>query len=427
RWSLQKGSMISTQLLERAEFIQRRKITPVHYFTSITANYLPKARVLAKSVKRHDPGAVFFLMLSDRMPEGVKIEDEPFDRVISIDDLGIPDRDAWIFKHTVVELCTAVKGAALVHIAETTHADKIVYFDPDIAVLHSLDALSRILEKTSIALTPHQVCPDTTYEAIVDNEICSLKHGIYNLGFLGVRATPEGMRFARWWRDRLLTLCYDDIPNGLFTDQRWADLVPAFFDDVTIIRDKTYNVATWNLTHREVRSDGDGVLTIEGSPIKFYHFSGFDSGDQKVMLRKYADKNSPLFDLRKWYIQEMRKEGQREFGDLPCVYSFYSNGEKITDTERKVYRSRQDLIAAFPDPALVTEDKHCYYWWFRAEFKDPEAALHSVENPSQGTYNQVMRFLYRHPTLKNVLKTIWISLSRVTAGIRRLKCVIGMR
>ena len=64
----------------------------MHYFTSITANYLPKARVLAKSVKRHDPEAVFYLMLSDQMPKGVKIEDEPFDRVLYIDDLGIPDR-----------------------------------------------------------------------------------------------------------------------------------------------------------------------------------------------------------------------------------------------------------------------------------------------------------------------------------------------
>ena len=399
----------------------------MHYFTSITANYLPKARVLAKSVKRHDPEAVFYLMLSDQMPKGVKIEDEPFDRVLYIDDLGIPDRDAWIFEHTVVELCTAVKGAALVHISETTGADKIIYFDPDIVVLHSLDKLSQILDKTSIALTPHLVSPDTTYEAIVDNEICSLKHGIYNLGFLGILTTPEGMRFARWWRDRLLALCYDDIPNGLFTDQRWADLVPAFFDDVTIIRDKTYNVATWNLTHREVRSNQDGMLTIEGSPVKFYHFSGFDSGDQKVMLRKYAAKNSPLFDLREWYVRQIRQEGQREFGNLPCVYSTYSNGEKITDLQRKIYRSRQDLISAFPNPAVVTEDKGCYYWWFKQEFKDPDASFHSVENPSQGTYNQVIRFLHRHPRLKNTLKTILISLSHVSAKIKRLKLMFGIR
>jgi hypothetical protein len=128
-------------------------------------------------------------------------------------------------------------------------------------------------------------------------------------------------------------------------------------------------VATWNLTHRDVRSnDDDGVLTIEGSPVKFFHFSGFDSGAQKVMLKKYASKDSPLFKLRKWYVQELDKEGQKKLGRLPCVYSFYSNGELITIAHRAVYRSRQDLIQAFSCPDLVTEDEACYFYWFKKTF-----------------------------------------------------------
>ena len=78
-------------------------MTKVYYFTSITANYLPKARILAKSVKRHDPNAVFFLVLSDKVPEGITLETEPFDSVLFIEDLGIPNPDSWIYKHTVVE------------------------------------------------------------------------------------------------------------------------------------------------------------------------------------------------------------------------------------------------------------------------------------------------------------------------------------
>ena len=69
----------------------------MHFFTSITSNYLPKARILAKSVKRHNPDAVFHLMLSDEMPEGINTDDEPFDSVIRIQDLDIPNTDSWIF------------------------------------------------------------------------------------------------------------------------------------------------------------------------------------------------------------------------------------------------------------------------------------------------------------------------------------------
>ena len=257
----------------------------MHFFTSITANYLPKARALAHSVKRYNQDAVFHLILCDHIPATVTIDDEPFDSIVQIQELDIPDLDGWIFKHSVVELCTAVKGRAFLKIFETTDAQKLIYFDPDIIVLHSLEELERLLDEHSAIITPHQVEPEIDHGAIMDNEICSLKHGIYNLGFLAVHRDAQGLRFLQWWCDRLLNYCYDDIPNGLFTDQRWIDLAPAFFDAVHILRDKTYNVATWNLSHRQVTS-ADGNLQIEGRFIKFFHFSGFDSGDQEIMLKK---------------------------------------------------------------------------------------------------------------------------------------------
>jgi hypothetical protein len=199
-----------------------------------------------------------------------------------------------------------------------------------------------------------------------------------------------------------------------------VDLAPAFFKDVFIVHDKTYNVATWNLTHREVQKDQNGSLIIEGSSIKFFHFSGFDSGDQKVMLRKYAAKNSPLFDLREWYIRELNQEGQKDFGKLPCVYSFYSNGETITDLQRKVYRSRQDLIDAFPNPAQVTEDKRCYYWWFKVEYKDGEMPLYPVAGRAHEMLDRVIRILYRYPFLNYAVKSAFNLTSNGSAKIKKL-------
>ncbi|MBS3735239.1 MAG: glycosyl transferase [Phycisphaerae bacterium] len=345
----------------------------MHYFTSITANYLPKARVLAESVKRHNPDAAFYLMLADDPPGGFNLADEPFDALLGLEDLGIDNLDAWVFKHRVVELCTAVKGPAFVRIFEQAGADKVVYLDPDIVVLADLRQLAAMLDEASVVLTPHQLVPETDREAVIDNEICSLKHGVYNIGFLAIRDDAQGMRFLRWWRDRLLEFCYDDIPNGLFTDQRWVDLAPAFFDNVRILRDPTYNVATWNLTHRHVTEADDGRLVIDGEPIKFYHFSGFDSGDQAVMLGKYAPSGSPLFDLRKRYIEWLDAAGQRELGQLPSKHATFSNGEPISPESRIVYRLREDLQRAFPRPAEVVEERPCYYYWFKKTWPEEKA------------------------------------------------------
>ena len=324
-----------------------------HYYTSITNNYLPKARILARSIREHDPASVFHLVLCDAPPPGFDRAKEPFDHVHGIDDLGIPDVKRWLFKHDLVEMCTAVKGPALCKILNEYDADQVMYFDPDIAVLSDLAELQAHLAKTSVLLTPHQATPEDTDDAIIDNEVCSLKHGVYNLGYLGVRRTPEGMAFANWWRARLLSYCIADIPGGLFTDQRWVDLATCFFADVKVLRDPQYNVATWNLSHRVVTRDPDGRLIVDGKPVVFFHFSGFDSGGQLLMLRKYAPLGSPLFGLRDWYIAEMEKQGQKTLGKAKCAYSTYADGAPIPLRHRRIYRRRTELAERFLDPFAI--------------------------------------------------------------------------
>src|SRR5215204_6671933 len=102
-------------------------------FTSITLNYLPKARVLAHSVKRHAPEVLFVLVLAEPLDESCLRADDPFDRILTADDLGIADNlPSWLFTHTVVEACTAVKGSALVTLLEAAEDTAVLYFDPDI-------------------------------------------------------------------------------------------------------------------------------------------------------------------------------------------------------------------------------------------------------------------------------------------------------
>ncbi|MDS4021627.1 MAG: glycosyl transferase [Candidatus Competibacter sp.] len=350
----------------------------VHLFTSITANYLPKARVLAHSAKRQAADVRFHLLLCDDYPPEADFAAEPFDSIINVTELPVPDLKSWLFGHTVVEMCTAVKALGFLEIVRRYQADKVFYFDPDIVILSSLAGLIERLGRHSILLTPHQSEPEQSLEAIVDNEIASLKYGVFNLGFLGVRNTPEGLRFLNWWAERLRYFCHDDIAGGLFTDQRWIDLVPAFFEDLAILREPGYNVATWNLTNRQVAGSLERGITINGEPLSFYHFSGFDGGAQEIMLKKYADPGSPLFDLRRWYIAECRRMGQDELGDRRCRYDFYDNGERIAKAQRILYRSRLDLRRTFPDPFRIASD--CYYHWYRQNVSN--AAGYALETES---------------------------------------------
>ena len=276
----------------------------IHAFTSVTSNYIPKARVLAESLKRVDPSVCFHLLLSDEPPPGFDLTAEPFDKLILLEDLPIENFKQWVFSHRLVELCTAVKGAALDWIFENCDAQKVFYFDPDMAVFSRLDELICELDENSILLTPHQTDPETSLKGIIDNEMCSLRHGVFNLGFVGVANTGEGRRFVRWWRDRLLHFCHDDHSRSLFTDQKWVNLAPCMFDELKVLRSPAFNVATWNLSTRRATGSLDEGIMINGEPLGFYHFSGFDSGAQERQLKEYGDHSPVLFDLRNWYIDK---------------------------------------------------------------------------------------------------------------------------
>lgn len=371
--------------MESSKFWKLRKT--MHLFTSITANYIPKARVLATSVKQFHPDAQFHLVLCDRLPKSITVENDPFDSIINIEGLPIPDLKSWIFKHSVVEMCTGVKGVAFLEIIRRYNCHKVLYLDPDIVVLSKLDSILEKLDDYSILLTPHLTIPEKSIEAVMDNEICSLRHGVFNLGFLAIRNSEQGMHFLDWWSTRCLEFCYDNIPGGLFTDQKWIDLAPAFFDNLYILREPVYNVATWNLTNRLATGNLTKGIFIDNQPLCFYHFSGFDSGDQEIMLKKYGSSSPVLFQLRTWYIEQCKQMGQDELGKLPCVYSYFDNSELIAKEQRLLYRQRIDLQKAYKNPFYVYEafdTSKSYFHWYSAHGKDKFIdGLHNYSEPGQ--------------------------------------------
>ncbi len=342
-------------------------------FTSITTNYLPKARVLAHSVKRHTSDVSFVVIIAEPFDASLLRTDDPFDRIITVAELGIPDLNRWLFTHTVVEACTAIKGHSFLKLLDAPEDTAVVYFDPDIVVTHSLEGLFAEFENASILLTPHGTKPETELRAIIDNEISHLRYGVYNLGFLAVRNTKAGRKFAQWWAQRLHDFCYDDIASGIFTDQRWVDLAPGFFEGVKVLRNPGYNVATWNLSHRVVKGSLTQGFRVNGRPMVFYHFSGFDSGAMETMLAAYGRRSPKLQRFREWYIHECETIGQAQLGARPWLYSTFDNGELITKDQRHLYRHRKDLQAAFENPFSTRTTDFSFSQWYR-RYASPSSA-----------------------------------------------------
>ena len=333
---------------------------PICCYTSFNYAYLGRALTLLASLRTAHPEWDVCALVVDEPPPGVLQADllAGFDLVLGLHDLGIPRVRAWLFKHDVIEACTAVKGAAMLHLMDAGY-DVVIYLDPDIAVFQPLNPVMAALDQAAIVLTPHQASPNRNYWVMRDNELASMRLGVFNLGFIAVCSDGAGRRFAEWWAAQLERACYDDAETGLFTDQRYIDLVPALFDGVAILRDPGCNLASWNLSTRHVAIGLDGDITVNGAPLRFMHFTKINSvGD--IMIERYAGDSIEVLELWSWY---RRKVAARQPSAIPPGYWHYgcfSNGAPILRAVRLLYRENRDLRAAFDDP--YDADGPFYAW-----------------------------------------------------------------
>lgn len=321
----------------------------VHCYTSISLAYLSRARVLAETLRKHHPDWTLWLCISDLEPDGFRLSevDHGFDRVLWARDLPIDSLQGWIYRHNVIELCTAVKGFFLQTILDQG-ADLAFYIDPDIAVFNDLTVAVDALATSDIVLTPHLTEAEQKTRNMWENERSALLHGVYNLGFLGVRNSTTGRQFASWWKQRLEAYCFEAVTEGIYTDQRWCDLVPALFDGVSILRDPGLNVASWNLSARPITFDRDGAVFAGSAPLRFYHFTKIAQAGE-AMVDRYAGRSSAIFELVRWYRSRVDAfEDTRLIGYW--AYGVYTDGTPIEYRDRVLYRGRQDLQEDFPNP-----------------------------------------------------------------------------
>ena len=321
------------------------------FFTIVSNNYRHFARSLVASVHAHSPGVDAFVAICDG-PFAQRDARDAYTE-ISIGDLGLPKSDRFTFQYTILELNTAIKPWVFATLFARGY-DRVIYFDPDIKLYGPIDPILARLEQSQIVLTPHLT--DRLDDGRHPSELVILQSGSYNLGFIALARTEGTRRFVEWWQSKLLRDCVGDIPRGLFTDQKWIDLVPGMYAGVAVERDPGWNVAYWNLNHRAVVRGDDGVTRVDGRPLLFFHFSGFVPGAK--LLSKHQnrftmeDLPSSVRTLTDGYAADLERNGIEACRQLPYAFGCFPSGESIPDLVRRSYR--EDFPWDTPHPDLWT-------------------------------------------------------------------------
>ena len=310
----------------------------MRFCTVIASNYLAYARVLAASVRAHHPDDTFSVLVIDPAP--VESTDGDFE-VLRPADIGLAGEEfrRMAALYSVVELATAVKATLLRSLLEA-HGEAVCYLDPDIEVFSRLEGLEELVERHGIALTPHTTTPYPRDGKDI-SELGLLLAGLYNLGFIAVSA--KARPFLDWWDERLRRDCRIAVESGVFVDQRWIDLASTCFDHA-IISDPGWNVAYWNLHGRGVTHTQDGYL-VNGSPLRFFHFSGF-SPLQPNRLSKHQ-RDAPRIQLIDHptvallcgrYAKKLLAAGYVDTVANPYHYDVAGNGLPLDARMRDLYR-----------------------------------------------------------------------------------------
>lgn len=318
-------------------------------FTSINNAYMSKAILLSQSVKRYHPDVWFVCVLVDTLDTDLSSEAPDIDEFLVAGEDLIDGFQTWIFEHTVVEACTGVKGPALHHLITSGKFRTVTYLDPDTYCYSRLSELFDDDRRASVLLTPHLTAPALSDRTIQANELSALRHGTFNLGFVSVVSDQDGEEFAAWWRDRTEHYSFDEIEKGIFTDQRWVDLAPSYFAFVEVFRHPGYNFSTWNAEHRRLSRQGDH-LSCNGSPLRFVHYSGLDSGAHNAAREAFAPDDATFRELSEAYQEELALLEARLKVPNEWAYSRFTCGDLISKGDRRNYRDSPILKKSFPDP-----------------------------------------------------------------------------
>ncbi len=295
----------------------------LHACTLVTPDHVARARVLARSLREHHPDARFTALVVGDPPGSC----EPFE-VLGIEALDCPPLEAMVAAYEPLALLCALKPWLLSHLLEQSPA--LLYLDSDIRVYAPLDDAFAAVERHGLVLTRHLLGPlpdDGRHPSERDVRVA----GTFNGGFVGVGRPALG--FLGWWAERMARECAIDPARGLFLDQRWLELAPGLAPGATVLRDPGCNAGFWDVPNRPL-TGGPGAYAVAGSPLRCFHFSGFDP-DRPDALSAHQDRvdlaeQPVLAGLVRDYAEELHAAGHAAMAARrPAV---------LTTLARRLYR-----------------------------------------------------------------------------------------
>jgi len=307
-------------------------------FTICSNNYLSQAKTLLDSIQLLASDYVFYIFLVDEYSSQIDYDFFKPANIVLAKDLPV-NFNFLKEKYNIIELNTCIKASCFKYVFEhNSDAVHAHYFDPDIEIFNSLNYLDENFNKYDFLITPHisKILPWGSKEP---NENLFLNHGLYNLGYIGLKANSAKVNeMLNWWENRTLNYGFYRLERGLFVDQLWINYVPIYYPEGTkILFHFGCNMGPWNLHERKLKYVNNEYIVNEDYPLVFFHFSSYKYSKPNVISNNYRydfETNPELISIYNSYNEKIQKNKIVVLSKVSCAY--FNNKPSINFLKRIV-------------------------------------------------------------------------------------------
>ncbi|MHB8240366.1 MAG: glycosyltransferase [Solirubrobacteraceae bacterium] len=319
--------------------------------TLATPAMLPEARVLARSLRRHQPEWSFELVLIGGRETA---EDEM--RVRSAGDELDVDVERLIARHEEADLVALLAPHVLRSFMSHTDGP-LLHLPASAWVIGSLEPIESALRERPVLLAP-RTSSDVPDDGLAPTPTQLEWAGRIDETIVGVDGSAAARGFLEWWAAHVEATIgsLDGTHVGARPEDRpWLgrllELAPARF--MTAMLDEPgCNLSMWNLHVRSLGRTPDGIVA-DGQPARFMSLPGFEP-DRPHRLSALASRvrvsRSPVLrELCVEYAQELREAGWEDSDLRRDVGRRLADGSIYDDPMRALYARSLALGERFDD------------------------------------------------------------------------------
>jgi glycosyltransferase involved in cell wall biosynthesis len=326
--------------------------------TTATMSGLPRARVLARSLRRHQPDWPLSVMLIGREDAiaAAAAADEPF-AVRSVAEVLDVDVEALLARHDEDDLAVLLLGPLLSRHAAQTSAPA-VHLPHTAWLLADLPPLEAAVLEHAVVLVPRASVdvPDDGLEPSLEQ---LERAGRIDDTIVAIDGSEDSRAFLDWWSAHVQRALgsldafeVGDRPEDRPWLARFLELAPARFA-TGVLDGAGCDLSLWNL-HRHVLELVEQEIVLDGhTPLRLLNLPGFDP-DRPYRLaagasRARVSRSPALRELCERYAEQLRESGWRDAEHRREVGRSLADGLVYDDSLRATYARALALGEGFED------------------------------------------------------------------------------